>query len=256
MTLQNDNVEVSTPEALALLSTRLDAIRRQLLTPPMRCSLSEWCDTNRYLGYGSSEPGLWRTSRAPYQKEPLDIAGDQRTQRMVIMAAAQTMKTSVLENVIAYYMAHDPCPIMAVMPDNSMAESFSMVKLEPMIEESPALRTLVASKSKRDGGNKKLEKLFPGGFVTLVSSKSAHSLRSRSIRVLLLDEVDAYEASIGDEGDPIRLAEARTTTWPNRKIILTSTPTLKDISRIEREFLASDQRYFNVPSLSAVSIKS
>ena len=243
----SESVSQSTPAALNLLQSQLARVTHVLMTPPQRVVLSEWADSNIFLGLSSPEPGAWRTSRAPYQKEILDVCGAYDTSKVVLMTSAQVGKTSVLLNVAAYHMAHDPCPIMVVQPDKSMADSFSVNKLEPILTESPSLKKLVASKRKRDGGNRKLEKVFPGGFIAMVSSKSAHSLRSRSIRLLLLDEIDAYEHELGNEGDPVKLAEARTKTFPNRKLIYCSTPTTKDFSRIEKEFLASDQRYFQLP---------
>lgn len=243
---KNNDISTS-PIAKRLFRERLNGIRSHLLAPPPNLRLSEWADQNRYIGYNAPEPGQWRTLRAPYQQAILDAAGDASTKRMVLMAAAQTGKTSILENVIAYYMVNDPSPIMLVMPDKASADSFSVTKLEPMIEATPVLRRLVASKRKRDGGNKKLEKVFPGGYITMVSAKSAHSLRARSIRILLLDEIDAYEASLAEEGDPVQLAEARTSNFANRKIIMCSTPTVKDFSRVEKEYLKSNQQHFHLP---------
>src|SRR5437868_4959817 len=210
--MKNRAVDVtqSTPKALNTLRTTLANTARRLLTPPKDLKLSEWADEYRYLGFSSSEPGKWKTSRAPYQKEMLDVAGDYRTQRVVIMASAQVGKTSILENIIGFYMSNDPSPMMLVMPSEEMAKSFGQTKLGPMIDDSPILRDLVASKRKRDGGNRDTEKVFAGGFIVLTSASAANSLRSRSIRVLLLDEVDGYEV-ISEEGDPIEIAEARTT---------------------------------------------
>ncbi|MFZ1415330.1 MAG: phage terminase large subunit family protein, partial [Defluviicoccus sp.] len=49
-------------------------------------------------------------------------------------------------------------------------------------------------------------------------------------------------------GDPVALAEARTRTFSwRRKVFLASTPTIKGLSRIEREYEASDQRRYFVP---------
>jgi phage terminase large subunit GpA-like protein len=68
------------------------------------------------------------------------------------------------------------------------------------------------------------------------------------VRYLFLDEVDAYPPSADDEGDPVALAEARTRTFSwRRKVFLASTPTIKGLSRIEREYEASDQRRYFVP---------
>src|SRR5262249_49713582 len=41
--------------------------------------------------------------------------------------------------------------------------------------------------------------------------------------------------------------EKRTATFARRKVFLTSTPTLKGLSRIEREYLGSDQRRYYLP---------
>jgi phage terminase large subunit GpA-like protein len=56
-----------------------------------------------------------------------------------------------------------------------------------------------------------------------------------------------YPASAGTEGDPVSLAKKRTTTFWNRKLLLTSTPTIKGASRIEAAFEQSDQRHYHVP---------
>ena len=62
-----------------------------------------------------------------------------------------------------------------------------------------------------------------------------------------MDEVDRYPASAGTEGDPVNLARKRTTTFWNRKIVLTSTPTIAGASRIEIAYGKSDQRRFHLP---------
>ena len=69
------------------------------------------------------------------------------------------------------------------------------------------------------------------------------------IRWLFCDEIDEYPGDVDGQGDPIALAEKRTTgpTYARRKVFLVSTPTVKGLSRIEREFLTSDQRRYFVP---------
>ncbi|GER08841.1 terminase [Kordiimonadales bacterium JCM 17843] len=104
-----------------------------------------------------------------------------------------------------------------------------------------------ASRS-RDSGNTVLSKDFAGGILVLTGANSAVGLRSIPARYLFLDEVDAYPLSADEEGDPVTLAEARSLTFAHRrKIFLVSTPTIKGISRIEREYEASDQRRYFVP---------
>ncbi|OXE37436.1 MAG: hypothetical protein CGW95_01410 [Phenylobacterium zucineum] len=116
-----------------------------------------------------------------------------------------------------------------------------------MIEESPVLRERIAESRSRDSGNTMFAKEFPGGFMLITGANSAVGLRSMPVRYLFLDEIDGFPVDLDGEGDPVNLAERRTTTFARRKIFMSSTPTVKDTSRIEREYLASDQRRFFVP---------
>ena len=67
------------------------------------------------------------------------------------------------------------------------------------------------------------------------------------VRYLFLDEVEGDPVDVEGEGDAISLAEARTRTFARRKIFIVSTPTVKDLSRIERAFQRSDQRRYHTP---------
>ena len=110
------------------------------------------------------------------------------------------------------------------------------------------LREKVTPARSRDSGNTVLSKEFPGGILVMTGANTAVGLRSMPARYLFLDEVDAYPASADEEGDPVALAEARTLTFAHRrKVFLGSTPTIQGLSRIEREYEASDQRRFFVP---------
>ena len=90
-------------------------------------------------------------------------------------------------------------------------------------------------------------KEFPGGVLILTGANSAVGLRSMPARYLFLDEVDGYPGDVEGEGDPILLAERRSATFQRRKILLVSTPKTKSLSRIQREYEASDQRRYFVP---------
>lgn len=63
-------------------------------------------------------------------------------------------------------------------------------------------------------------------YLSLAGSNSPSSLASKAIKYLFLDEVDKYPGSSKKESDPISLAMERTKTFRNRKIYMTSTPTL------------------------------
>ncbi len=99
----------------------------------------------------------------------------------------------------------------------------------------------------RDSGNTVLSKEFPGGVLILTGANSAVGLRSMPARYLFLDEVDGYPGDVAGAGDPVLLAERRSATFQRRKVLLVSTPKTKGLSRIEREYGASDQRRYLVP---------
>lgn len=232
----------------APLLDRLGALTRARLAPPPKLTVSEWADRYRMLSRESSaEPGRWMTARAPYQRGIMDAFADPLVEQVVVMSSAQVGKTEAILNVAGFYMDQDPSPILVVQPTISEAEQWSKTRLAPMLRDSPRLRVAVKDARSRDSGNTLLVKEFAGGHITIVGANAPAGLAAKPIRVVLCDEVDRYPASAGTEGDPIQLAFKRTSTFWNRKLLLTSTPTIKGLSRIEAAYRESDQRRFWVP---------
>jgi len=218
---------------------------RERLKPPPKLSVSGWADSYRKLSpEASAEPGQWNTARAEYQRGILDAFNDPQIDTVVVMTSAQVGKTEILNNVVGFYIAQDPSPILVVQPTLDMAQTWSKDRLAPMLRDTPALQGLVKDARARDSGNTTLHKLFPGGHITACGANSPSSLASRPIRVVLCDEVDRYPVSAGSEGDPVSLARKRSATFWNRKIAMFSTPTNKGNSRIETAFEESDKRSF------------
>lgn len=177
----------------------------------------------------------------------MDAVSDPRVDTVAIMTSAQIGKTELLNNVVGFYVHHEPCPILCLQPTLEMAQTWSKDRLAPMVRDTPALRFKIKPARSRDSGNTLLHKPFAGGHITIAGANSPASLASRPIRIVLCDEVDRYPISAGTEGDPVSLARKRTATFWNRKIILTSTPTIKGTSRIEAEYELSDKRRYYVP---------
>ena len=212
--------------------------------------VSEWADKYRLLsGKSSAEPGMWKTSRTPYLKEIMDqLSTSSPAQRIVFMKGAQIGGTEAGNNWIGYIIHIAPGPMMAVSPTVDLAKRNSKQRIDPLLLDVPALRERVRPARERDSGNTILSKDFQGGVLIMTGANSAAGLRSMPARYLFMDEIDAYPGDVGNEGDPILLAERRSATFRHRrKIFMVSTPTIKGISRVQREFEKSDQRYFYVP---------
>ncbi len=217
--------------------------------PEPSLTVSEWADEHRMLsGKGSAEPGRWRTSRTPYLGAIMDALSPLNpAQRIVLMKGAQIGATECGNNWLGYLIHHAPAPILYVEPTVEVAKRVSKQRIAPMIASTPVLRERVAASRSRDSGNTMFVKEFDGGLLIITGANSGAGLRSMPIRNLFMDEVDEYPGDVDGQGDPVSLAEKRTTTFARRKVFLVSTPTLKGLSRIEREFLASDQRRYFVP---------
>jgi phage terminase large subunit GpA-like protein len=216
------------------------------LEPPPIITMSEWADENRVIS-GGAMPGRWKTDMVPYMREIMNAISDVSVPKVVIMSSAQIAKThGAVLNTIGYFMHYDPSPILVVQPTLEAAQSFSKEKLAPMLADTPALRGMVDDK-RRDSKNQILYKQFPGGSISIVGANSGTGLRSRSIRILLADEVDGYPPTANKEGDPLMLAEKRTTTYWNSKLVYMSTPTNSETSRIAVEYENSSKEVWNVP---------
>jgi phage terminase large subunit GpA-like protein len=223
--------------------------------PPPRLSLSEWADEYYYLSAETAaEPGRWRT--IPYQREIMDAFTDPKIRIVVVMKSARVGFTLMLMAMIGYYMHQDPTSIMVVQPTVDDAKGWSKESLAPMLRDVPVLAAIAVrdveekSKSKgkkKDGSDTLLLKTFPGGVLDAVGANSGTGFRRKSRRVVGFDEVDAYPASAGDEGDQISLGLMRSQAFYNRKAVLGSTPLIAGASRIEDQFLAGDQRRYHVP---------
>jgi len=213
-----------------------------MVAPPPDLKISDWADQYRKLPKETSaEPGQWRTERAPYQRRIMDSINDPEVEKVVVMSSSQVGKSEIVINVMGYYIDVDPCPMLMIQPTIETAQDFSKRRIAPSIKAADSLREKVADSKSKSGNNTILMKSFPGGFLALGGANSPAGLASRPIRILLADEIDRYPESAGSEGDPLKLAEKRTTTFWNKKKVYVSTPTIKDASRIEDEYKKGTQ---------------
>lgn len=177
----------------------------------------------------------------------MDAFSDPAIEEVVIMSSSQVGKTSILENVIGFHIDHDPAPIMVVVPTLDAGGTFGKIRLGPMIRDTPCLTRKVADSKSRDSKSTILQRTFYGGHIIITGANSAASLRGRSIRIVLCDDVDEKSFLRNPEGDPIEQAKKRATTFWNRKYGLFSTPGNKGESKIEKRYEESDRRKYFVP---------
>lgn len=222
---------------------------RDAIKPTRKVTCDVWADENVVLTSDTSaEPGPWRTQRFPFMREPLQQLSPMSPATHIYMPkGVQISATACAIVTMLTYADTDPCGIMYVMPTISIAEGFSKDKLAPMISTAVTLEGKFKDPRARDAQNTVMHKKFRGGFIALAGANSAASLRSRSVRVLIMDEADAYPRNLENEGSPIGLAEKRTVSYGNRKkVFVPSTPTEENGSLIWALFEKTDQRFYHV----------
>lgn len=212
------------------------------LRPPPRLPLSEWIETNLRLPEDvSALPGevrLWE-----FQRGIADAISDDEIERVTLVKSVRVGLSTLLTATIGSYVANEPSPILLLLPTEADCRDYTVSDIEPIFDATPALSGLLSADE--GGRNTLLSRRFPGGSLKIVAAKAPRNLRRHNVRVLLIDEADGMEP--GPEGNPVVLAERRTMSFSNRKIVMGSTPTLEETSNVLRSYATSDQRIFEVP---------
>lgn len=133
---------------------------------------------------------------------------------------SQMGKTEGLLNVIGHKLDDDPAPILYFGPTKSNIDGVIEPRVTQMLRSAPSLwaKTLHGRRAQ------KLVKRVAGVTLRLAWAGSPTELSSQPAHTVLADEVDRMEPIPG-EGDPLTLAEARIATYPDGRLIVTSTPT-------------------------------
>ena len=138
---------------------------------------------------------------------------------------SQMGKTAGLLNVIGQKLDDDPAPILYIGPTKSNVDGVIEPQLSQMLKSVPSLW----QKTVHGRRAQKLVKRVAGVTLRLAWAGSPTELASQPAHTVLADEVDRMEPIPG-EGDPVSLAEARIATYPDGRLIATSTPTEGNVS--------------------------
>lgn len=197
----------------------MEQIAEAVMPPPV-VSVVQWCEDNIIISAesGSPHPGPLSFKRTPYVIAPLKRMEPSDPCRHVnVVAAAQTGKSLIPQCWVAFSIANNPGPIGVYLPTRDEAKKYSNLKLQTMIDATPALRHRVAKVSSRSSENSNaFAKRFPGGTVQILNAGSPNSLQMVSFRDLILEEVAGYEEDVGGRGKPSEQAKKRQRSWEKR----------------------------------------
>ncbi len=232
----------------ALLAGRVSEVVDRWRPPPDQ-TVTDWADTYRKLSPESSaEPGQYSSARTPWVRAIQDAAADPEVREIVGALPSQVAKTTILENLLGYFIDRDPAPMLGVFGTDRQATTFSKDRLGPMVRDTPELAAKVRDKRTSrigSGSSEILEKKFPGGLFAMTGANSAVGLAMRPVKRILGDEVDRWPVAAGgkggDEGDPVALAKKRTSNFEDSLEAWMSSPGQKSTSRIWPRYLATDR---------------
>ena len=180
-----------------------------------------------------------------FQKEPMDVAQERSTKKVVIQACSQLLKTQVMTAIAINTMANDPKNFAFASSSADDIKKFKTAKFESVVEASSELKKLITDKADKNATNSaKQTELKNGTNIFWLNLNTPNNLRGLTLATILCDEISGVE--IGAQGNPIKLAEARTSTFgDDALVVLASTPLFKN-DLINAEFNLSDQRYWFV----------
>jgi phage terminase large subunit GpA-like protein len=224
------------------------ALRRiaEILPTPPPLTISAWSEKEIYLPReGNAEAGKYKLSRMPYQAAMLNDPLDPEAVETFWEIGSQLGKTLCLILINGYFAHHAPTSVLNVRPTLDSAMSWMREKLLPLFRACPSLKNLLREPRERDSESTSLNRKFPGGHLSAVGANSVATLRQRSIKIIIQDEIDAFEMT--SEGDPLALADRAAMTFFDAVKLKSSTPTHISTSRIHSGFEVSDKQFYFVP---------
>lgn len=233
----------------AVAAARIAGAISRAIAPRVPLTTSQWADAERYLSEkGSAKPGKWITDRNPPLREPMDCMSVRSAVHVALcMFPIQFGKTEIAINALGYTMDHAPGPVMVALPGEVSQNKWVAQKLNPALEVTPAMKRALTSVATRDAANQRTFKDFTGGQLYIEHGGSPQRLKSTTVKILIVDELDEFAANLRSGDDPVKLLDGRTSAFPSTyKRLYISTPGLEGVSRIKQLWDKSDQRRYHV----------
>lgn len=133
-------------------------------------------------------------------------------------------------NVMGHRLEDDPAPILYIGPTRSIVEKTIEPRIMSMFRSCSLWERTARGKS-----STKTHKRVAGVTVRLAWAGSASELAADPAAIVLLDELDRMDANVEGEGSPFEMAEARAFTYPDGRIIVTSTPKMGSVEAVTDE---------------------
>jgi len=203
-----------------------------------------WAESRRVLSKSvTSDPGPMDCSKTPWMSYVMDCLDNPKIKIIVARKSAQISWTETINNYIGKTIELNPRNICIGFPKVQAGRDFYKEKLKSLLTETPVLKKLIPKIDRYSYNHIP----FPGGFISLVTTRSPSDLKSSVIAILILEEPDDVKENIGIQGDSIAVFKQRLKSFPTGKIIYGGTPTRLGLSQVDRAYTQSNRMVYKVP---------
>lgn len=167
----------------------------QLLLPPTRETVDEFAAGHRLLPRkAGSGFDLYNHDDAPYLVAPMRSLTSHSYLSTAIVGPAQCGKTVVAENELLHAVAKQPRSMLWYMQTDESVEAYVKARINPMVE---AHAEMLSRRGQRPEDDAQHFKKFDGMRVEFLSF-TYNNLINKNAPLIVADEWDAYDESIGD----------------------------------------------------------
>jgi phage terminase large subunit GpA-like protein len=233
------------PEGLVAIEMMVERLNK-LWNPPPQVLPSEWARKNLWLTQGARK-GFCVPD--PYQIEIMDAVARPGVRKLTFLKPVQIGYTTILQAIFGWAVDLYAHQVLLVQPSQPTAKKFARDRIDPVIEHAPGLASRLVIPGKSTPGSTIRDKMFTnGGSLFVAAAKAPKELRMFSASLILLDERSTFEVTVGSEGDPAKIAEARGEVFEDLVLFQGSTVVLsRGKDPIEQDYLESSMAKYFVP---------
>lgn len=182
----------------------------EIMLPPERITVSDAAVKYRRVYNPPIYVGPWENDVGPYLREIMDTLESRDFSTVCCVAPAQSLKTEINLNWLAYNVTCDPSDFMLVEKSQTEAKNFSMMKVDRLLRHSPQIGERLIQ---RRSASNIFDKSFKSGTRFMIAWPTVNALSGKTIRRVALTDYDRMPQDIGGEGSPFDLARRRTNSY-------------------------------------------
>lgn len=181
-----------------------------VLVPPERLSVSQAAEKYRYLDNEGSYVGEWVNDETPYLVEPMDTLTSREFESCVFVGPAQSGKTEIILNWLAYTAKCDPADFFLIQTARDTARDFSYRRVDKMHRDSTEIGSMLRPGSDNDNI---YDKFYRNGMMFTIGWPTINQLSGKPVPRVALTDYDRMPPDIEKNGPAFPLARKRTTTF-------------------------------------------